>query len=261
MIGLADPTPTPSIAVAVPPAPAPSATPEPVKVVETARCFEQARDSLCKQVHEWTDNAWLAESSDWLIAKPSKILVILLIALVIRRVVFQAINRLCERAVSGAVTGVLSKARIVTTDNSPQTRERRKQRAATLASVLESIATAVIFTMAILMCLSELSFNIGPLIASAGIVGVAVGFGAQALVKDFLSGIFMILEDQFGVGDEVDLSTPELVTNGVVESVGLRITRLRDDDGVIWYIRNGEILRVGNRTQRVLPTPPLGTEG
>ena len=218
------------------------------------------KDSLCKQVYDWTDNEWLAESSDWLIAKPSKILVILLIALLIRRVVFQAINRLCQRAVSGAVTGVLSKARIVATDNSPQAQERRRQRAATLASVLESIATAVIFTMAILMSLSELDFNIGPLIASAGIVGVAVGFGAQALVKDFLSGIFMILEDQFGVGDEVDLSTPELVTNGVVESVGLRITRLRDDEGVIWYIRNGEILRVGNRTQRASPDVPFGTE-
>jgi len=238
------------------PTPSPDAVVEPTKIADAVRCFEDlAEDSLCKQVHKWTDNQWLAESSDWLIAKPSKILVILLIAFVVRNLLHRAINRLCERAVSGAVTGVLSKARIVATDNSPAARERRKQRAATLASVLESVATGAVFTMAILMCLSELSFNIGPLIASAGVVGVAVGFGAQTLVKDFLSGIFMILEDQFGVGDEVDLSTPELVTNGVVESVGLRITRLRDDAGVIWYIRNGEILRVGNRTQRAEQGP------
>ena len=251
-----DPMPTPIAVV-----PTPSPTGAGVQLVDELRCFQEAQDSLCKQVYDWTDNEWLAESSDWLIARPSKILVIILVALLIRRVVFQAINRLCQRAVSGAVTGVLSKARIVATDNSPQAQERRRQRAATLASVLESIATAVIFTMAILMSMSELEFNIGPLIASAGIVGVAIGFGAQALVKDFLSGIFMILEDQFGVGDEVDLSTPELVTNGKVESVGLRITRLRDDEGVIWYIRNGEILRVGNRTQRVAPDAPFGTEG
>ncbi|MGQ0465538.1 MAG: mechanosensitive ion channel family protein [Sporichthyaceae bacterium] len=241
------------------PSPAPTAI-EPTKIVDAVRCFEDlAADSLCKQVHKWSGNEWLAESSDWVIAKPSKIVVILLIAFLVRNLVHRAINRLCERAVSGAVTGVLSKARIAATDNSPAARERRKQRAATLASILESIATGVVFTMATLMCLSELSFNIGPLIASAGIVGVAVGFGAQTLVKDFLSGIFMILEDQFGVGDEVDLSTPELVTNGIVESVGLRVTRLRDDDGVIWYIRNGEILRVGNRTQRA-PAPPREKE-
>lgn len=238
-----DPTPAPS---------PPASVVEPTKLVDAVRCFEDlAEDSLCKQVHKWTGNEWLAESSDWLIAKPSKIAVILVIAFVVRNLLRRAINRLCERAVGGAVTGVLSKARIVATDNSPLARERRKQRAATLASVLESIATGVVFTMATLMCLSELSFNIGPLIASAGIVGVAIGFGAQTLVKDFLSGIFMILEDQFGVGDEVDLSTTEGVeVNGTVESVGLRITRVRDGEQVVWYIRNGELVRVGNRTQR-----------
>ena len=84
-----------------------------------------------------------------------------------------------------------------------------------------------------------------PLIASAGILGVALGFGAQSLVKDFLSGIFMIFEDQYGVGDVIDAGE----ASGTVEAVGLRVTRLRDVDGTVWYVRNGEIQRVGNMSQ------------
>jgi small conductance mechanosensitive channel len=86
---------------------------------------------------------------------------------------------------------------------------------------------------------------LGPLLASAGVGGVALGFGAQSLVKDFLSGIFMILEDQYGVGDIID--TGEAI--GTVEEVSLRVTRLRDPSGVVWYVRNGEIIRIGNKSQ------------
>ena len=93
--------------------------------------------------------------------------------------------------------------------------------------------------------LSELGINIAPLVASAGVIGVALGFGAQTLVKDFLSGVFLVSEDQFGVGDIVDLGP----ATGTVEEVGLRITRVRDSSGIVWYVRNGEILRVGNRSQ------------
>ena len=96
------------------------------------------------------------------------------------------------------------------------------------------------------MILDVVGLPIGPLLASAGIVGVAVGFGAQSLVKDFLSGIFLILEDQYGVGDLVDTG---MGTVGTIEAVGLRVTRLRDGSGVVWYVRNGEILRVGNHSQ------------
>src|SRR6185312_12287055 len=92
---------------------------------------------------------------------------------------------------------------------------------------------------------AELGYPIGPLIASAGVVGVALGFGAQSLVKDFLSGIFMIFEDQFGVGDVVDVGE----ASGTIEAVSLRVTRLRDLDGTVWYVPNGEILRVGNKSQ------------
>ena len=95
------------------------------------------------------------------------------------------------------------------------------------------------------MMLSEIGVNVGPIIASAGIVGIALGFGAQSLVSDFLSGVFMVFEDQYGVGDEVDLG--EAI--GTVEAVSLRVTRLRDVNGTVWYVRNGEILRVGNMSQ------------
>lgn len=122
---------------------------------------------------------------------------------------------------------------------------RRAQRTKAIASVIRSTSSIIIWTTVIIMALSELGADIAPLLASAGIVGLALGFGAQTLVKDFLSGMFMLVEDQYGVGDVVDLGT----VNGTIEAVGLRVTKLRDANGTLWYIRNGEIIRVGNQTQ------------
>jgi small conductance mechanosensitive channel len=123
--------------------------------------------------------------------------------------------------------------------------ERQRQRVETVGSLMRSISTAVVLTLAVLTVMQLLGIPIAPLLASAGVAGVALGFGAQSLVKDFLSGVFMIFEDQYGVGDVID--TGEAV--GTVEEVTLRITRLRDANGVTWYVRNGEIIRVGNRSQ------------
>ena len=123
--------------------------------------------------------------------------------------------------------------------------ERQRQRVETVGSLLRSITTAVVITLATLTVLDLLHIPIAPLLASAGVAGVALGFGAQSLVKDFLSGVFMIFEDQYGVGDVID--TGEAI--GTVEEVTLRITRLRDANGVTWYVRNGEIIRIGNRSQ------------
>ena len=114
-----------------------------------------------------------------------------------------------------------------------------------MGALLRSTSTFVISAMAILTVMGLLGIPLGPLLASAGVGGVALGFGAQSLVKDFLSGIFMILEDQYGVGDVID--TGEAI--GTVEEVTLRVTRLRDGNGVVWYIRNGEIVRIGNQSQ------------
>jgi small conductance mechanosensitive channel len=124
-------------------------------------------------------------------------------------------------------------------------RTRRVQRAQTMGSLLKSIVTGVVFAVIVTMMLSEVGVDIAPIVASAGIIGVALGFGSQTLVKDFLSGIFMIFEDQYGVGDVVDLGE----ASGTVEAVSLRVTRLRDVNGTVWYVRNGEILRVGNMSQ------------
>ncbi|RJL22836.1 mechanosensitive ion channel family protein [Bailinhaonella thermotolerans] len=123
--------------------------------------------------------------------------------------------------------------------------ERRRQRTETLGSVLRSIASILILGTAVLMMLQRLGFNLAPLLASASVVGVAVGFGAQNIVKDFLAGVFMLLEDQYGVGDVIDVGQAK----GTVEAVSLRITRLRDINGAVWYVRNGEITRVGNESQ------------
>jgi moderate conductance mechanosensitive channel len=107
------------------------------------------------------------------------------------------------------------------------------------------VTSIMIFTIFGITIIAELGYPVGPLIASAGVVGVALGFGAQSLVKDFLAGICMIFEDQYGVGDAVDLGE----ASGTVEAVGLRVTRLRDVEGTVWYVRNGEIIRVGNQSQ------------
>jgi moderate conductance mechanosensitive channel len=124
-------------------------------------------------------------------------------------------------------------------------RLRRTQRAETTGSLLRNVASVLVYGVAFVLVLGELGVNLAPIVASAGIVGVAVGFGAQNLVRDFLTGIFMILEDQYGVGDVVDLGR----ANGTVEAVGLRTTRVRDVAGTVWHVRNGDIAAVGNKSQ------------
>jgi moderate conductance mechanosensitive channel len=208
----------------------------------------QGEDQFCNYVLDLTDNEWLAAAADWLIAKPLVILVMFLIALLFRWLLFKLIGRLVARASTGVVPPVSPFGRAVVEQPDRAARlaaARRKQRAETMGGVLKSIATFAVFTLVGIMALSEVGVNVGPLIAGAGIVGVALGFGAQTLVRDFLSGIFMIFEDQYGIGDVVDLGD----ATGTVEAVTLRVTRLRDVDGTVWYVRNGEILRVGNMSQ------------
>ncbi|RKS73807.1 small conductance mechanosensitive channel [Motilibacter peucedani] len=166
--------------------------------------------------------------------------------MLVRLVLHRLISGLVARAAEGTVPGVLAKAsRASIFESSPLLSERRSQRVQTMGSVLRSIVTGIVVSIAVLMVLSEVGLDIAPLLASVSIVGVALGFGAQSLVKDFLSGVFIIVEDQFGVGDVVDLGP----ATGVVEAVGLRVTRIRDVNGTVWYVRNGEILRVGNMSQ------------
>ncbi len=184
---------------------------------------------------------------EWFEARPVSILLIIVIALIIRWLIRRAIDRVVRRASEGSVPAVLArtKAGEMLSDLRPGAADRRRERALTMGSVLKSIASALIMGIAAIMILSELGVDVTPILTGAGIVGVALGFGAQNFVKDFLAGIFMILEDQLGVGDVVDTGH----ANGTVEAVGLRVTRLRDDQGTIWYVRNGEVLRIGNESQ------------
>jgi moderate conductance mechanosensitive channel len=124
--------------------------------------------------------------------------------------------------------------------------ERRAQRADALGALAGSIAGVVIWTLALFMVLGTFGITLGPLVAGAGILGLALGFGAQGLVRDFISGVFMLIEDQYGVGDIVNVGEAA----GVVEGVTLRTTRIRSVDGTLWHVPNGEIRRVGNMSQQ-----------
>jgi moderate conductance mechanosensitive channel len=158
----------------------------------------------------------------------------------------RVVDRIVRRAEEGVLPDRLSRMAVGRgSEDGLSSRARRMQRARTMGDLLKSIITGVVVAVVITMMLGELNYQIGPIIASAGIVGVALGFGAQNLVKDFLAGIFLIFEDQLGVGDAVDLGS----ASGTVEAVSFRVTRLRDVNGTVWYVRNGEILRVGNQSQ------------
>lgn len=216
--------------------------------------------SVCRLVFDLTGNSSAARISDFA-ARPVKVAIILAAAWLINRMVRRWLDRAVEgwlerRAEaaekartrseedSGRADGLretaLRRARMVI-----EKQERSSQRTRTLGALLRSVATIVVYGMAVMMSLGEFDVNLGPLIAGAGIVGVAVGFGAQSLVRDFLSGVFMLLEDQYGVGDAVNLDD----TVGVVEEVKLRTTQVRDINGTLWHIPNGEIRRVANMSQ------------
>jgi moderate conductance mechanosensitive channel len=188
-------------------------------------------------------------SNEWwgdvLLGNPLRLAALLVLAVVVRYLVHRMIDRLVMRAVQAEpperLLGSRRAAKVVFGGTGIYS-ERRALRATTLGSLLKSIVTAVISVIVVVMALDILGYPIGPLLASAGIAGIALGFGAQNLVKDFLSGIFMLLEDQYGVGDVIDMGE----ATGTVEAVGLRVTRLRSVDGTVWYVRNGEVVRVGN---------------
>ena len=181
---------------------------------------------------------WIRDNAEiW-----ARVLGSIVLIIVLTYVARWVLHRLIDRFVSRVEVGLLPER--IQWLGSDVAAQRRVQRARTMGSVLRSIVTAILGAVATLMVLSKLGLDIAPLLASAGIVGVALGFGAQNLVKDFLAGTFIILEDQYGVGDVVDVGA----ATGTVEAVTLRITRLRAGDGTVWYCRNGEILRVGNKS-------------
>jgi moderate conductance mechanosensitive channel len=182
---------------------------------------------------------------------PLRIVLILLIALLLSRVV----GRASRRMVSGL--------RLV----SPLVRAtpRGEDRIRTLAGVFASIFRVIVWIIAFLTILGQLNIDLTPFVATATVIGAAVGFGAQSLVKDFLSGVLILAEDQYGVGDSIVVGSGAGSTSGTVESVNLRVTRVRGLDGVVWYVPNGDIRTVGNNTESdsqaiVDLVVPLGTD-
>jgi len=193
-------------------------------------------------------NYWQRHSAA-LIETPIRIAIIIVVSLIVRAVLRRMIDR-AVRPVGGHVPRILRPFRerlegSAFLESAGLVSQRRAQRAATLGSVLKSATSAIIFVIGFLLVLSELHIDLAPFIAGTSIVGVALGFGAQSIVKDFLAGMFMLMEDQYGVGDVIDFEK----ASGTVEGVGLRSTRLRDVNGTVWYVRNGEVVRVGNKSQ------------
>jgi len=179
--------------------------------------------------------------------KAGALVTLVVVGLVVQWILHRLIDKLVSKAEEGVLPDRITQAAFGQSPESPPPGStRRVQRAKTLGTLLKSITSGVIVAIVVTMMLSEIGLNIGPIIASAGIVGVALGFGSQTLVKDFLSGIFLLFEDQYGVGDVVDMGDG---LSGTVEAVSLRVTRLRDTHGTVWYVRNGELFRVGNMSQ------------
>ena len=187
------------------------------------------------------NTAWFTEF--WVTYQtPIHVVLILLIAIIGRALLLVSVRRV----VAGVVSGVKSEAKAVAEDSeSPLAKARVVQRTKTIGSVLSNFITWGIALITLTMVLNELGVQVGALIAGAGILGAAVGFGAQSLVRDLISGLFIVFEDQYGVGDVVDLGE----VKGAIEAVGLRVTQVRDVEGTLWYVRNGEISRVGNKSQ------------
>lgn len=177
-----------------------------------------------------------------------EVLVICVLALLVRGLLKRLIRRSIERAADQATqrkSGLTGRAATALAQAGGLNMERQAHRTRTIGTMLGSLVDAILLIVVIFMVLQALGVNIMPAMASAGIGGLAIGFGAQSLVKDVIAGIFLMLEDQLGVGDHIDIGTH----NGTVLSLGLRATRIQDGAGEIWYIRNGEIATLGNRSQ------------
>lgn len=197
---------------------------------------------VCRTVWDLTHNSHAADFATAYLAGPVqlglRIVFVLALAVLVRLGARRLINRLTTRVATGHEREAVGEA-----GRRGVFGERRSQRATALATVLGNAASVTIFTIAAVIILGDMGLNLAPVLASAGVLGVAFGFGAQNLVRDFLAGVFILLEDQYGVGDVVDVGVV-----GTVEAVTLRITRLRDINGVVWHIRNGTIKAAGNET-------------
>jgi small conductance mechanosensitive channel len=194
---------------------------------------------VCEVLYEWTDNELLAEATSFIIGVPVKIILIAAGALIANRLLRRSVKKLTTRL--GTATAEHGDAIV-----SDRGVKRAEERATTIGSLLRSTSTAVVYGAALIMMLEVVGISVIPVIAGAGVLGLAIGFGAQSVVEDLLRGLFMLAEDQFGVGDRIDVGS----VNGVVERVTLRTVVIRDAEGTLWHVPNSEIDRVANEAQQ-----------
>jgi moderate conductance mechanosensitive channel len=204
---------------------------------------------------------------EWFVGWPLQLILVLVVGTTLLLLLRRLIRAVTDRIATGetkraakAHQGTVAEAALLRAN--PVAIARRASRARTVGSVLRSTADVVIVGVMAVLVLAIFGVDVTKFLAAAGVVGIAVGFGAQSLIKDFFSGFFLLVEDQYGVGDNVDLGAG---VAGVVEDMGLRLTTVRSADGTVWYVRNGEILRAGNKTQdwaRAVATVvvPLGSD-
>ncbi len=193
--------------------------------------------AVCERLYEWTGNRTLAEATQWFVSVPVAAALVVLLALIANWLVRRSIDRYVRR---------LEERTAAEHAGDPAYSERKALRLTTASSTIASAASVAIFTVAVFLVLAQFDISLGPLLAGAGIAGVALGFGAQNIVRDVLAGVFVIVEDQYGIGDVIDAGR----ATGTVEGISLRMTRIRDIEGTLWFVPNGTISEVGNMTQR-----------
>jgi small-conductance mechanosensitive channel len=196
---------------------------------------------LCETAWNVTERSTLTRAIDWAVARPLAALLVLVVAAIVVRWLQHLVTVLVTRAATGETAAALDRLSGANRVLDP----RQQSRAQTVAVVARAVVAALVWTVAVLTVLSMFDLDLAPLLASAGIAAVAVGFGAQSLVKDCIAGFFVLLEDQFGVGDEIEVGA----VSGTVESLTLRMTQVRGQNGTLWSIPNGTILAVGNRSR------------
>ncbi|SDD20510.1 mechanosensitive ion channel family protein [Glycomyces harbinensis] len=203
----------------------------------------------CTLLYKMTGSEEFSIDTGVVLDKIGQVLIIVLAAMLLKWIVNRSIARIIKQVTT--IKGPQSIAELADKLGSSNSRrdellgDRSEKRAETLTGVLQHVSGIVIYAIAFMLVLSAFNVNLAPILASAGIAGIAIGFGAQNLVQDYLAGIFILVEDQYGVGDNVDVGDAV----GTVVDMGLRVTTLRSLDGTLWYVRNGQILRVGNSSQ------------
>lgn len=217
-------------------------------VASSDACYDRT-GNVCRWVYDRTDgNETLANLSNWFVDKPARVLLVVIIAVVLTRLSRRWVARVVQRVLTPSVTPTERLERLgidlpEALEAAPS--ERRSARAHSVSVLLTSTLVVAIWVIAGMTILGIVGIDLAPLIAGAGIAGIALGFGAQTLVRDCIAGLFMMLEDQYGIGDIVDMG--EAI--GVVEDISLRTTVLRGIDGTVWHVPNGVVQRIGNKSQ------------